>query len=140
MSDEDLAIKEMKSVVKKVYDAMSNRQSFVFYSKIPTVGRHTILKRLDQKYDLPYNWRWLSVYAGMEKEVFSWLSYSCPNSMFHVFRLTCSDVKLKEAKKRLPYMRFIEIKSEHRLRYDDFMKCMGKHNPCQIKKITVTCK
>ena len=131
MSDKDLAIKEMKSVVKKVHDAMSFRQSFVFYSKIPTVGRHTIVKRLDQKYDLPYNWRFLFVNEGMAKEVFNWISYSCPNRMFHIFRLTCNDAKLKEAKKQLPHMRFIEIKSEYRLSYDEFMKCMGKHNPCK---------
>ena len=131
MSDKDLAIKEMKSVVKKVHDAMSFRQSFVFYSKIPTVGRHTIVKRLDQKYDLPYNWRFLFVNKGMAKEVFNWISYSYPNRMFHIFRLTCNDAKLKEAKKRLPHMRFIEIKSEYRLSYDEFMKCMGKHNPCK---------
>ena len=124
------AIKEMKSVVRKVHNAMGNRRSFVFYSKMPTVGRHTILKRIDQKYDLPYNWILLSVNAGMAKEVFSWLSYSRPNRIIHVFRLTCSDEKLKEAKKRLPHMLFIEIKSDYRLSYDDIMKCMGKHNPC----------
>ena len=125
-----LAIKEMKSVVNKVYKAMGNRQSFVFYSKIPTVGRHTIAKRMDQKYDLPFNFVYTSANAGITKDVFDCLTYSFASGLNHIFSLTCSEAKLKEAKKRLPHMRFIEIKSEYRLSYDDIMNCMGKHNPC----------
>jgi hypothetical protein len=127
MNSRDEAIKEMKSVINKVYKAMDSGQSFVFYSVQPTVGRHTILKRLDQKHDLPYNWRIL-LNANIEKEVFKWMSFRSKANP--IFRLTCSDIKLKEVNKRLPYMKFIEIKSSYRLTYYEVMECMGKHNPC----------
>ena len=124
------AIVEMRKIVKYVHDAMTYRQSFVFYSAAPTVGRHTILKRLDQRYDMPFNWRFLSANTCIEKEVFKWLSYSHHLGVNHVFRLTCSDAQLEKAKERLPYMRFIEIKSKYILTYDEIMTCMGNHNPC----------
>lgn len=130
MSDKELAIKEMKSVVRKVHDAMKYRQSFIFYSAMPTVGRHTMAKRLNQKYDLPFNWRYIMPNSRIEKEVFDWISYSYSSGINHIFSLTCDGAKLKDAKKRLPHMRFIEIKSNYRLSYDDIMKCMGKHAPC----------